>query len=156
MAAADEKLQTLGRPFSIALALCVLSFCTVQANSQHNFPSEHGLMYAKNPGEASPEMIAFFGQPKVELPEARNVSDPFWRAGAKAVPADPVHNGGHRRPALLIIAGIVFAVLATGLLVTALVAYMLHARRSREWSSSSSLVGLTRWRNDPAVQLGAV
>jgi len=153
--AAVDQLQNICRPFSIALALCVLSFCTVQANSQHNFPSEHGLTYAKNPGEASPEMIAFFSQPKAELPEGRDVSDPVWRAAAKSVPADPVNNGGHRRPALLI-AGIVFAVLGAGLLVTALVAYMLHARRSRAWSSSSSLVGLTRWRNDPAVQLGAV
>jgi len=152
---AGHQLQNLRRPCSIALALCLLSVFVAQSNSQNSQPSEHGLVYQKNAGEASPEMIAFFGRPKVELPEAQNVSDPGWRASTKGVPEDPVHSGGHARPTLLI-TGIVFGILGVGLLATAVVAYLLHARRSRAWSGSSSFVGLTHWRNDPEIQLGAV
>lgn len=150
-----HQLQNLHRPCGLSLALCLLSVLIAQSNSQNAQPSEHGLMYQKNPGEASPEMVTFFGRPKVELPEARNVSDPVWRAAKKVAPEDPAHSSGHARPALLI-TGIVFAVLGVGLLATAVVAYMLHARRSRAWSSSISLAGLTHWGNDPEVQLGAV
>lgn len=150
-----HQLQNPRRPCSIALALCLFSVFVAESNSQNAQPSEHGLMYQKNAGEASPEMIAFFGRPKVELPEAKNVSDPVWRAATKVVPGDPANSGGHARPALLI-TGIVFAVLGVGLLATAVVAYMLHARRSKAWSSSCSLAGLTHRRNDPVVQLGAV
>lgn len=151
---AGYHLQNLCHTCSVALALCLLSVFTACSNSQNAHPSEHGQMFQKNPGEASPEMIAFFRQPKVELPEARNFSDPVWRVAAKVAPADPGHHSvRHARPTLLI-TGFVFAVLGFGLLATVIVAYMIHARRSRAWSSSTSLVGLAHWRNDPEIKLG--
>lgn len=149
--------QTVGvQRWSIALVLCLLSLCaTTPSTSQGTIPTAHGLTYEKNPTEVSPGMIAFFGQPKVELPEAQNVPDPAWRSAdhAKSAPAlaDPVLRSKSTRSSSLLVAGVVLVVLGIGLLATAvLVAYMLHARRSsKEWHpSSSSVVGLTtHWRS---------
>lgn len=147
--------QTVGvQRWSIALVLCLLSL-SATSNSQGTIPTPHGLTYEKNPTEVSPGMIAFFGQPKVELPQAQNVPDPAWSTSAdhaKSAPAvvDPVLRRKTTSSSLLV-AGVVFVVLGIGLLATALlVAYMLHSRRSsKEWHpSGSSVVGLTaHWRS---------
>ncbi|ONK61414.1 uncharacterized protein A4U43_C08F29660 [Asparagus officinalis] len=141
---------------NLALMLLLLSLYATVSNSQNAFPTQHGLMYEKNPAESSAQMVGFFGQPKVEMPEARDprLSSSAGTSGGEAeavTDTDVGHSGGHRKSGV-VIAGIVFAVVGVALVATGLVAYVVKARKPQESSSSGTgFVSLAQWRTYPEV-----
>ena len=138
-------MASLPQYFILSISIIILSTTVTKSNSQANIiPPLHGINNENNPGKASPSMVAFFSKANTELPEAQNISDQMLKSASKVAPADPGRTQGHARPALLV-TGIVFAILGVGLLVTAAVAYLIHARRVKAQSNSDSFVGLSHW-----------
>lgn len=134
--------KNLIRPSSalsaISIFLAFASIWTVGSESREIRPSDHGLANQNNPVDKSPAMAAFFkGAPSdVALPEARNLSDPFWGIAGGVTPATATfghvrkEGGGHVRLVLLVVS-LACGAVGLGLLVAALVVYLLHVKRSK-------------------------
>lgn len=130
------------------VVLCLLAICASGTADHDVRRSEHGLANQKDPGPASPAMIAFFrARPEEEaLPEAQNVT---W----KVAPPGPQ---GRRHPRTgLLAAGVAFGAVGAALLaVAAAVAYVAHARRNGSGSRAAWAMGSARRRSTPEVRLG--
>lgn len=132
--------ENLIRPSSamwaISAFLTLVLILTVGSESREIRPSDHGLANQKNPEVKSPAMAAFFkGAPSdMSLPEARNLSDPFWGIAGVTPETTLGHvrkgGGGHVRLVLLV-ASLACGAVGLCLLVAALVAYLLHVKRSK-------------------------
>ncbi|KAG6513239.1 uncharacterized protein LOC121969305 [Zingiber officinale] len=131
------------------LVLCLLAICASGTADNDVRPSEHGLANQKDPGPASPAMIAFFrARPEEEaLPEAQNVT---W----KVTPPGPQERR-HPRTGLLA-AGLAFGAVGAAILAVAAAAaaYAAHARRCGSGSGPAWAMGSARRRSGPEVRLG--
>ncbi|XP_042374294.1 uncharacterized protein LOC121967868 [Zingiber officinale] len=128
------------------LALYLLAIWSSVAVAHGVRPSEHGLANQKDPGPASPPMVAFFhARPVAALPEAQNVA---WTL----VPPGPQ---GRRRPRSgLLAAGVACGAVGAGLLALAAAAYVVHTRRHGSGTGSAWSMGSPRRRSGPEVRLG--
>lgn len=143
----EQKNQRSQRSRAQRLVLCLLAICTSGTAAHELRPSEHGVASQKDPGPASPAMIAFFhAQPEEPpLPEAQNVT---W----KVAPPGPQ---GRRHPRTgLLAAGVAFGAVGAALLAVAAVAYVAHARRYGSGSGTAWAMGSARRRSCPEVRLG--
>ncbi|KAJ6837309.1 uncharacterized protein M6B38_290765 [Iris pallida] len=139
------------------LLVSIWAAATPTSDCQNAVPSQHGLMYEKNSGEASGAMMAFFDHPAAK-PEALplDVKDPMWRRPAAARAADPAggssSNGGHtHKTSASVIAG---STIAAGLImlgVVAAAAYMVRARRTNRLRAAGSSQSLEEVRLGAAV-----
>ncbi|KAJ8627295.1 hypothetical protein MRB53_020602 [Persea americana] len=132
----ENPIRPLSAMWAISVFLALVSILSVGSESREIRPSDHGLANQKNPEVKSPAMAAFFkGAPSdMSLPKARNLSDPFWGI-AGVTPATTLghvrkEGGGHVRVVLLV-ASLASGAVGVGLLVAALVAYLLHVKRSK-------------------------
>lgn len=128
------------------LAVCLLAIWSSAAVAHDVRPSEHGLANQKDPGPASPAMVAFFhARPVAALPEAQNVS---WNL----VPPAPQ---GRRHPRSgLLAAGVACVVVGACFLALAAAAYAIHTCRHRSGTGTAWAMGVPRRRNGPEVRLG--
>ncbi|RRT81494.1 hypothetical protein B296_00003310 [Ensete ventricosum] len=130
-------------------ALFLLAVLVVGSEAHDVRPSEHGLAHEKDPGPASPAMVAFFrGRPEVALPEAQNVSEPAW----KLAPPRPQNRDGPS--AVLLAAGVACGIVGSALLAAAAVAFVVHARRSGFGLRPGRAFSPAR-RSGPEVRLGS-
>lgn len=124
-------------------ALFLLAVWVVGSEAHDVRSADHGLAHQKDPGPASPAMVAFFrGRPEVALPEAQNVSEPAW----KLAPPRPQRRDGPS--AVLLAAGVACGIVGSALLAAAAVAFVVHARR-QGWAFSPAR------RSGPEVRLGS-
>lgn len=131
------------------LALCLVAIWIAGTEADDVRPSEHGLDNQKDPGAASPATVAFFrGQPGVALPEAWNVSEPAWAV------APPGLQRKDRSRSALLAAGVACGVVGSTLLVAAVTAIVVRARRSDSGIGSACALGSARGRSRPEIRLG--